>query len=316
MARKHKHEEHANHEAWAIPYGDLVTLLLALFVVMYAVSSVNEGKFRVLSDALSQALGGPPRSLKPIQMGDNKSRGTDNDQKMSVLPVPAINQTLGGVTRDMQTARSLPGSIKSMIPQHQVNDSGNTGYANEVKNLKKIETAVESSMTELIKQGLIVVRHGESWLEVEIKTDILFSSGSAEVAAEAQPTLQKLVEILKPFPNTIRIEGHTDTRPINTRVFPSNWELSAARAASVVHLFMQSGLDPTRMSVEGFGEYMPVADNSTVEGRNRNRRVILVVLAGKDDRRVKDMGNALSAPPASVPLPLSSNPAEPVKVAP
>lgn len=301
MARKHKHEEHTNHEAWAIPYGDLVTLLLALFVVMYAVSSVNEGKFRVLSDALSVALGGPPRSLQPIQMGENKSRGTDNDQKMSVLPTPAISQTLGGVTRDMHAARSLPGPIKSLIPQHQVNESGNTGYASGAKNLKRIAAEVEASMTELIKQGLVVVRPGETWLEVEIKTDILYSSGSAEIATAALPTLQKLVEILKPFPNVIRIEGHTDDRPISTRVFPSNWELSAARAASVVHLFTQRGLDPIRLSVEGLGEYRPVADNATVEGRNRNRRVILVVLAGQDDHRVTEISKSVT--PASIEAP-------------
>lgn len=292
MARKHKHEEHLNHEAWAIPYGDLVTLLLALFVVMYAVSSVNEGKFRVLSDALSQAFGGPPRSLRPIQIGENKSRGSDNDQKMSVLPTPAIDQTLGGVMRDLHTPSSLPGKLKTLIPQHDNNSRGNTGYKEGMKNLQQISEQVQSSMSELIKQGMIVVRHGETWLEVEIKTDILFSSGSAEVASLAQPTLQRLVQILKPFPNVIRIEGHTDNVPINTRVFPSNWELSAARAASVVHLFTQQGLEPTRLSVEGLGEYRPAADNSTAEGRNRNRRVVLVILAGPDDRRINELSKS------------------------
>lgn len=306
MARKVKHEEHANHEAWAIPYGDLVTLLLALFVVMYAVSSVNEGKFRVLSDALSVAFGGPPRSLRPVQFGPNKSRGSDNDQKMSVLPTPAINQTLGGVMRDMHNPRTLPGSLNTLIPQHQNNLSGNTGYKAGQKNLRQIAKEVQASMSELIKQGMIVIRPGETWLEVEIKTDILFTSGSADVSAAAQPVLQRLVEILKPFPNVIRIEGHTDNVPINTRVFPSNWELSAARSASVVHLFMQQGLEPTRMSVEGLGEYRPVADNDSVEGRNRNRRVVLVILAGQDDRRVAGLANAAVPPAAPMSVTTSS----------
>lgn len=289
MARKHKHEEHTNHEAWAIPYGDLVTLLLALFVVMYAVSSVNEGKFRVLSDALSVAFGGPPKSLRPVQFGDNKTRGSDNDQKMSVLPVPTIEQSLGGIMRDLHTPRTLPGSIKTMIPQHDVNSSGNTGYSEGARSLKRIATEVQEAMSGLIQQGLVVVRPGTNWLEVEIKTDILYSSGSAEISHSAISTLDKLSDILKPFPNVIRIEGHTDNMPINTRVFPSNWELSAARAASVVHLFTQRGVEPTRMSVEGLGEYRPIADNKTAAGRDQNRRVVLVILSGPDDHRIQDL---------------------------
>lgn len=299
MARKQKHEEHANHEAWAIPYGDLVTLLLALFVVMYAVSSVNEGKFRVLSDALSVAFGGPPKSLSPVQFGTNKNRGSDNDQKMSVLTMPQIDHSLGGVTRDLHTARTLPGALKTLIPQHDVNQSGNTGYAQGAKSLKRIAVEVEAAMSDLIDQGLVVVRPSTSWLEIEIKTDILYSSGSSHIAQGAVSTLDKLSEILKPFPNVIRIEGHTDNVPINTVVFPSNWELSAARAASVVHLFMRRGVEPTRMSVEGLGEYRPIGDNNTAAGRDRNRRVVLVILAGPDDRRVPDFKTVTDSKPKS-----------------
>lgn len=304
MARKQKHEEHANHEAWAIPYGDLVTLLLALFVVMYAVSSVNEGKFRVLSDALSVAFGGPPKSLRPVQFGDNKTRGTDNDQKMNVLPSPSVDQSIGGILRDLHTPRSLPGALKTAIPQHDVNSAGNTGYAEGARSLKRIEVEVQAAMAGLIKQGLVVVRPGSNWLEVEIKTDILYSSGSAEISRGALSTLDKLSAILKPFPNVIRIEGHTDNMPINTRVFPSNWELSAARAASVVHLFTQRGVEPTRMSVEGLGEYRPIADNKTAQGRDQNRRVVLVILSGPNDRHVdefKALGGALAQAEAETP---------------
>lgn len=288
MARKHKHEDHINHEAWAIPYGDLVTLLLALFVVMYAVSSINEGKFRVLSDAMAIAFGGPPHTMRPIQFGDKKNTGSENKPETSLLPNP-LTRPAFGILRDLHNREALPGIIKTRIQQHDNNLSGNTGYADGQKNLRHIAAEVQNAMQELIKQGMIVVRPGGTWLEVEIKADILFPSGSAEVSSAAQPTLQKLVEILKPFPNAMRIEGHTDNMPISTRVFPSNWELSAARAASVVHLFMQNGLQPQRMSVQGLSEYRPIADNSTVEGRNRNRRVVLVVLAGADDRRVNEL---------------------------
>jgi len=129
----------------------------------------------------------------------------------------------------------------------------------------------------------VVVKRTEFWLEIEIRTDILFSSGSAQVAPTALPVLSRMAEILKPFPNLLRIEGHTDNVPISTASFPSNWELSAARAASVVHLFMRQGVDPQRMTVNGLGEYRPVASNTSVENRNRNRRVVIVVLADSNN---------------------------------
>ena len=92
--------------------------------------------------------------------------------------------------------------------------------------------------------------------------------------------LRQLAATLKPFPNPIRVEGHTDNRPISTRAFPSNWELSSARAASVVHLFTKAGIDPVRLAVIGLGEHRPAQGNDTPEGRNANRRVLLVIMSG------------------------------------
>jgi chemotaxis protein MotB len=116
------------------------------------------------------------------------------------------------------------------------------------------------------------------WLEIEINTDILFPSGAGDFSSAAEPVLDKLAGVLKPFPNPIRVEGHTDDRPIRTAAFPSNWELSAARAASVVHQFMKQGVDPTRLEIVGFGEFHPKQANDSVEGRNANRRVAILVL--------------------------------------
>jgi chemotaxis protein MotB len=116
---------------------------------------------------------------------------------------------------------------------------------------------------------------------VEIRTDFLFSSGAATLAPSADSILRQISESLKPFPNPIRVEGHTDNRPINTPAYPSNWELSSARAATVVQLFMQSGIDPRRLAVIGLGEYRPTQSNDTPEGRNANRRVVLVILSGE-----------------------------------
>ena len=246
MARKRGHEEHANHEAWAIPYGDLVTLLLALFVVLYSMSSVNEGKYRVLSDSLNEAFGGKPRAAQPIQIGDQPPRGS---RPAAIRPLPRM-----------------------AIPPLKMLSGGKP--ADELQHMAE---QVHKAMADLIDRNLIRVRRTELALEIEIGTDILFPSGVADISSAARPVLSRLAAILEPFPNAIRVEGHTDTLPIATIAFPSNWQLSSARAASVVALFMAQGIAPVRMSVAGFGEYRPVAPNDSAEGRNRNRRVLIVV---------------------------------------
>lgn len=263
MARKKKHEEHTNHEAWAIPYGDLVTLLLALFVVMYAMSSVNEGKFRVLSDALIAAFRGAPKTMTPISVGQASSSKGGDAQMQGVSP-----------TMLMKLPDPRP------IEQENKNKGGVaiTSIGGETPPLARMEQQVEKAMEKLIDKKLVVVRRSKTSLEVEIRTDILFASGVATISPAAIPVLQELSGILKPFSNAVRVEGHTDNVPIARREFPSNWELSAARAASVVHLFTQQGMDPKRMEIIGLGEYRPIAPNDTVEGRNTNRRVVVVIL--------------------------------------
>jgi chemotaxis protein MotB len=259
MARKKKHEEHVNAEAWAIPYGDLVTLLFALFTVMYAMSSVNEGKFRVLSDSMIAAFRGAPKSLQPVNIGD-KAPGKGGDKALvGITPTVLIKIKQDG------TPRALQG-----------NDSGETKDLPGA--LIRMERAVQDAMQALIDAKLVTVRRENMWLEIEINTDILFPSGAAGFAPAAEPVLDKLAEVLKPFPNPIRVEGHTDNRPVHTAAFPSNWELSAARAASVVHQFTQQGIDPLRLEIVGFGEFHPRQPNATNEGRNANRRVAILVL--------------------------------------
>jgi len=142
----------------------------------------------------------------------------------------------------------------------------------------RMEHEVQDAMQALIDAKLVTLRRESLWLEIEINTDILFSSGSSGFAAEALPVLDRLAEVLKPFPNPIRVEGHTDDRPIRTMAFPSNWELSAARAASVVHEFTKAGVDPLRLEIVGFGEYHPLQPNDSQAGRNANRRVAILIL--------------------------------------
>jgi chemotaxis protein MotB len=130
----------------------------------------------------------------------------------------------------------------------------------------------------LVAAGEVKVRRYQNSVAVDISCDILFSSGVARLAPAAVPALQHLADALKPFTNAIRVEGHTDDVPIRTAEFQSNWELSAARAASVVHLFMDRGIAPDRLAVMGFGQYRPTASNQSVTGRNANRRVAVIIL--------------------------------------
>ncbi|NKF21712.1 flagellar motor protein MotD [Solimonas marina] len=274
MARRHRHEEHANHEAWAIPYGDLLTLLLAFFVVMYAVSSVNEGRYRVLADSLAQAFGGPPKSVKPIQIGDKPQKGTQADAMFNTPDMRGFEQESSQLASGPAGVRQ-GGEQAAQRADGELQKTAGSGSAA----LRQMSDEVRIAMKDLISKNLVAVRQSEHWLQIEIRTDILFPSGVADVSQRATPVLRQLAQILAPFPNPLRIEGYTDDVPIATTRFPSNWELSAGRAASVVHLFMESGVDPTRMSVAGFAQYRPVGDNQTADGRNRNRRVVVVVMA-------------------------------------
>jgi chemotaxis protein MotB len=267
MARKKKHEEHVNAEAWAIPYGDLVTLLFALFTVMYAMSSVNEGKFRVLSDSMIAAFHGAPKSVQPINVGA-KQAGKGGDKALVGVSPTALMK----IKAD---ASSTPGG--ELTPR---DPAAGRGYAHEdlPGALIRMERQVQNAMQALIDAKLVTVRRENMWLEIEINTDILFPSGASEFSPAAEPVLDKLAEVLKPFPNPIRVEGHTDNRPIRTSAFPSNWELSAARAASVVHQFTKEGIDPLRLEIVGFGEFHPRQSNDSADGRNANRRVAILVL--------------------------------------
>lgn len=306
MAKKAKHEDHINHEAWAIPYGDLITLLLAFFVVMYSMSSVNEGKYRVLADSLNAAFGGPPRSPSPIQVGPKTQSSTPDPRPRLLQGSPAHPGTRGS-----QHAISKPDVLGPMAARISGDGGRETPVAaRERAQLQRMADEVHEALGDLISQKLIVVRRHEQWLEIEIQTDILFASGSAKLGSTAGEVLDRLAGALLEFDNRLRIEGHTDNVPIATREFPSNWELSSTRAASVVHRFMGRGVDPRRMTVLGLAEYQPVAENTDADGRNRNRRVVIVVLA-----------NPSGPPPEIMPVaeaepePLPAAPMTPIPVA-
>jgi len=261
MARRKKQEEHENHERWLVSYADFITLLFAFFVVMYSISAVNEGKYRVLSDSISAAFD-PTRDGLPIKLS-------------SPLRPPVVE-------RDMLTNRVSPASPENRYPSV---DTGPQPTREDRINLGRISREVERSLQPLIDQDLIKVTNNDLWVEIEIKSSILFKSGSARLSRQARPVLAKIAKILSRFPNHIQVEGFTDNVPIRTATYPSNWELSAARAASVVHLFTQSGIPPKHLSATGYAEFKPVASNETAAGRQKNRRINIIVLSDAIARR-------------------------------
>ncbi len=304
MARKPKHEEHENHERWLVSYADFITLLFAFFVVMYSVSSVNEGKYRVLSDAIVAAFQQSQKSLKPIQIGQSarsqqsaslEFKDTANPIKVPESPMShpsRANKHEGDHHEDEVDFSEFPMANERMLKE---GDGSNDGLSEA--QLSMIANEIEAAMQPLIDRDLISVKRNKRWIEVEINTDILFASGSAKIQPQSIPVLEAISRILAAFPNDLRVEGFTDNVAIKSTVYPSNWELSAARASSVVRLFSIHGVEPERMAAIGYGEFRPLMSNETLEGRIKNRRVMVVITANRHMKRPKPKGEEKIAEP-------------------
>lgn len=265
MRRRRVTEEHENHERWLVSYADFITLLFAFFVVMYSISSVNEGKYKVLSDALVGVFNDQQRSLKPIPIGDERPRTTQ----------PAT--PLDTETDDASAA------------------------VTQVDPLQTIADDVRSAFGDLIAADQLTVRGNELWIEIELKSGLLFGSGDAIPSDRAFAIVEKVAGILQPFANPVHVEGFTDNQPIRTAQYPTNWELSSARASSIVRMLAMDGIDPSRMAAVGYGEYQPVAGNDSADGRARNRRVVLVISRNLDVRRsLTGSGTANATPDAAL----------------
>jgi chemotaxis protein MotB len=217
MARRRREEEGEHHDRWLVSYADFVTLLLAFFVVMYAISSVNEGRYRVVSESLVKAF----QTNQP-----EKAAGKDPSHTGMQALADDINQVLEPMVRD----------------------------------------------------GRVRVTQSSRGLAVEINASVLFESGQAELQPASADILASVAKVLAKSPNGLEVEGHTDDSPIASPIYPSNWELSSARASRVVRLFRSAGVDPGRMAAVGYGEYRSIEANDTPEGRARNRRVTVVIL--------------------------------------
>src|SRR5471030_1132923 len=262
MARRRQPEEHVNHERWLVSYADFITLLFAFFVVMYSISSIKEGKYKVISQALIGVFNDADRALKPIPIGEERPK--------TVTPAKPL-----------------------------VNDSDETaaGIGGTSDPLKSIADDISAAFGDLIKSNQMTVRGNELWVEIELNSSLLFGSGDAMPSDIAFNIIDKVAAILKPFDNPIHVEGFTDDQPIATAQYPTNWELSSARSASIVRMLAIDGINPARMASVGYGEFQPVASNATAEGRGRNRRVVLVISRNLDVRRSLTVSGSANAKP-------------------
>jgi chemotaxis protein MotB len=210
--------------------------------------------------------------MEPVQVGD-KQVGSGADVKTTLVEQAMIE----GQPRSMLA----PVPVKSGLSQRPSRETSdlNAKQTARAKALQQVADQVARAMDDLVKANLVVVRRTDFWIEVEIRTDILFPSASAQLEPNAVGVIEKLGAALAPFPNPIRVEGHTDDRPIKTVTFISNWELSAARAGSVVRVLASKGVLPNRLAVIGYGENRPLRANDSAEGRNTNRRVVIVILS-------------------------------------
>lgn len=256
--RKRRRSDDHIDESWLIPYADILTLLLALFIVLFAASSVDSGKLQQLSRSLNMALTG----------------GTGVFQYQN--PIPGFDIT------------DIPSNDYSELSE------GDDGQTDELKELfeyfadqndllalielqRKINTYIESNdlfislQTDLTREGLLIT----------ILDNALFSSGSARVRPDAETLARELSGLLVTDPpRRIEISGHTDHVPIGRgSIFKSNWDLSAMRAVNFLDILLENpDLDPRKFSAAGYGEYAPVASNETEEGRSKNRRVEVLIL--------------------------------------
>lgn len=236
--RRRLREPLPSRDRWMVSYADFVTLLLAFFVVMYSISSVNEGRYRKVSEALHQAF------------------------KASEARKPAVAE-----------ANRLPPAL-SPRPS-----------AAGVPGMQAMARDIRSVLDDLMRSGQVRVTETERGIAVEIDASVLFAPGEAELGRDAARSLTAIARILARTPNGLLVEGHTDDSPISSPVFPTNWELSAARASRVVRLFAQAGVAPERMGAVGFSEYRGIDTNTTPEGRSRNRRVTVVIMPPHDPAR-------------------------------
>jgi chemotaxis protein MotB len=255
MLRRRRTEIHVNQERWLVSYADFITLLFAFFVVMYSISQVNQSKYRVLSETFEHAF---PSTTPTTNPSTRKTAATEDSV---INPIQVGEPSLSPASSVVDVRNENTGQL----------DSENRDAFAEISEL------FTERFADLIRDELVTVSSNELWLKIEMKDSILFTSGSADPSLQAQVIFDEIALVLKDYPNPVQVEGHTDNVPINSARYPSNWELSSARASAIVKWLATKGVEPTRLSAVGFGEFQPLTDNNSAGSRAQNRRVALMI---------------------------------------
>lgn len=233
MNNRREDDDADKPDRWLISYADFITLLFALFVVLYAYSQVNEGKYKALSESLGEAFGRSGGGL-----------------------LPAAGRVVGNLP--------APTAVASLAEQR-------------IAVRQRTATGMREALKGMVDAGKVRVTEMPDGLVIDFTANALFETGVAEPSAEAREALKAAALLVAPTDYQVTVEGHTDDTPISNRVFASNWELSAARAAAVARMFESEGVSGERLAAQGFGPNRPVATNDTAEGRARNRRVMAIL---------------------------------------
>lgn len=247
--RRRSIQEPEHQDRWMVSYADFITLLFAFFVVMYSISSVNKGKYVTFSESLDQALShseNVQKQAEPIQVG----------------VVPTTIQPIELPNLATAEERELSEEILK-----------------EKRRLDDVSEKFQEELKPFVDSQLVGIKKHDFWVELEMNSELLFASGKAELSGKAMSVLAKVAELVKDVPNVINVEGYTDDVPISNGLYASNWDLSSARATSVVKELVKNNIPATRLSAIGYGEFHPIADNKDDQGRFKNRRVVLVLMS-------------------------------------
>lgn len=256
MSRKKKPHA-ANHERWLVSYADFITLLFAFFVVMFASAQVDHRKAGKLAMAIQVAF-----QQLGVFAAANTKPPLETSQPMPFSDVQIVENT------------SSTAEISRIAPKSE----GTIGLANGLPNLSQLKAELEKALEPELSRNEVAIRIHGGELVISLRELGFFASGSATLLTRAQMSLARVAKILLHQPYALRVEGHTDSIPIHSARFNSNWELSTARATEIIAIFIsQYGFVPERLSAAGYAEYHPVALNDSPEGRAMNRRVDIVI---------------------------------------
>ena len=282
MSRRKRLRSHVNHERWLVSYADFITLLFAFFVVLYASSQVDKKKVGKLAMAIQVAF---------QEMGVFETSSTK-------VPVDLENPM------PFSTVQSIENTQRSAnLAQIASHPEGALGNGEQNGDLAQLQHELESALALEISQQHISMRREPDGLVISLREVGFFESGSGQMKQESEPAFDRIAALLRKRKCRLRIEGHTDNVPIHTNRFSSNWELSTSRATEIIRvLIVRDGFDPKLLSAAGYGEFHPLASNSTSAGRSSNRRVDIVILADSSSRATG------GSPPANIVPPVVTTP--------